>query len=189
MHARPHAGEPTARMDDTESTGPGLKQRGGDPLAAMYMLAALLMAAAAGVVILLMFVPDGASSSADAADLWIPGSGSGWEPIAIERPDFSPPGLVRIGTLEYVAVVEAYNWVFRPSEIRIPVGATVTFRARSVDDYHGLAIMGTPIVISLPRSGTTEVIHTFAEPGEYPIVCAEYCGAGHVNMTGLVIVE
>lgn len=176
-------------MDDTESTGSGIKQRGGDPLAAMYMLAAVLMAAAAGVVTLLMFVADGTTSTADAADLWIPGSGAGWEPIALERPDFAPPGLVQVDSLEYVAVIDAYNWIFRPSEIRIPVGATVTFRARSVDDYHGIAILGTPIVISLPKSVTTEISHTFTEPGEYPIVCAEYCGAGHINMTGLVIVE
>ncbi len=155
----------------------------------MYMLAAVLMAVAAGVVTLLMFVPDGATSSVDAANLWIPGSGPGWEPLAIERPDFAPPGLIRVDSLEYVAVIDAYNWIFRPSEIRIPVGATVTFRARSVDEYHGLAIMGTPIVISLPKSETSEISHTFAERGEYPVVCSEYCGAGHINMTGLVIVE
>jgi plastocyanin len=177
-------------MDNSESPaggGKGVKQRGGDPLAAMYILAALLMAVAAGVVILLMFVGDGSSSS-DTANLWIPGSGPGWQPLGAEQADFAPPGLVQVDSLEYVAVIEAYNWTFRPSEIRVPVGSTVTFRARSVEDYHGIAIIGTPIVLSLPKA-TTEVSHTFTEAGEYPILCAEYCGAGHVNMTGRVIVE
>jgi heme/copper-type cytochrome/quinol oxidase subunit 2 len=33
------------------------------------------------------------------------------------------------------------------------------------------------------------VTHTFDEPGEYRIVCHEYCGVSHQAMFGTVVVE
>jgi cytochrome c oxidase subunit 2 len=35
----------------------------------------------------------------------------------------------------------------------------------------------------------TRVVYTFDEPGEHLIICHEYCGIGHHNMWGKVIVE
>jgi cytochrome c oxidase subunit 2 len=86
-------------------------------------------------------------------------------------------------------VLISYNWSFRPREIRIPAGSEVTFRLRSDEDYHGIAIIGTPIVMSFEQNEIKEVTHIFEEPGEYPFVCTEYCGAGHASMAGMVIVE
>jgi cytochrome c oxidase subunit 2 len=35
----------------------------------------------------------------------------------------------------------------------------------------------------------SEATATFREPGEYLVVCNEYCGLGHHNMQGTIVVE
>ena len=35
----------------------------------------------------------------------------------------------------------------------------------------------------------TRTVYTFREPGEYLLLCHEYCGLGHHVMSGKVIVE
>lgn len=162
--------------------------RGGDPLAAMYVLASFAVAIAAIVIVVLMFVPTEQSQRIDPQRAFIPGSLAPWSP-----PDGggsnAAPGVQEIAPGRYLVTFNAYNWSFRPNEIRVPAGSEVTFQGRSVDDYHGIAIAGTPVVLSLDKQGQNQVTHTFEEPGEFPIVCSEYCGAGHISMTARVIVD
>jgi cytochrome c oxidase subunit 2 len=172
-----------------DKAGRPFGNHGGDPLAVMYLVAAFLMAAGAILVVVLMFSAGDSPAQGDGAGVWIPGSGPGWTPLEIERPNFDPPGVVQIDSTHYVVVMASYNWVFRPNEVRVPVGAEVTFRVRSEEDYHGIAIIGTPVFLSFQQNEESEATHTFTEAGEYPWVCAEYCGAGHPYMTGMVIVE
>jgi cytochrome c oxidase subunit II len=158
---------------------------GGDPLAAMYIVAALLMGLAAVVVVVLMFVPADAFDGRNASDVWVPGS----TPPMVAANQFDAPGLTEVAPGRWLAVMEAYNWGFTPNEIRIPRGAELTIRARSRQDFHGIAVIGTPISISLEQNVARDVVHTFDTPGEYMFVCAEYCGSGHVGMMGTITVE
>ncbi len=173
--------EPTDRVDPRA-------RRGGDPLAVMYVLAALLMAIAATAVVVLMFVPSDLFDDRGSGEVWVPGSLPGWTMPGDDGPQRAP-GVYEIAPDRYLVVMEAYNWAFEPDEVRVPAGAEVTFQGRSTQDYHGIAILGTPVVVSFDRSSPTEITHTFTEPGEYPWVCSEYCGAGHLSMTGRVVVE
>ena len=153
----------------------------------MYVLAALLMALGATLVTLMMFVPTDLFDRRDAEDAYVPGSLPGW---TVAREDTGRgAGVYQTGSGEYLVVIDAYNWEFEPDEVRVPAGAVVTFRGRSLQDYHGIAIPGTPVVVSFDQARRTEVTHVFNEPGEYPWICSEYCGAGHLSMTGRVIVE
>ncbi len=173
----------------TEETRPSAASHGGDPLAIMYLVAAFLMAVAAVVVVVLMFVGGDSPAPANEEGVFIPGSGPGFTPLDIARQNFDPPGVYQIDSTHYDVVMESYNWVFRPNEIRVPVGAEVTFKVHSVEDYHGIAIIGTPIILSFQQNQMSQATHTFTERGEYPFVCSEYCGAGHPYMTGKIIVE
>lgn len=161
---------------------------GGDPLAIMYVLAAVAMGIGALIVVVLMFVPSDWSQRRSAEDVWVPGQ-TEWEPLSVSAGLDEPVGVTEVSPGHYVVVMEAYNWAFRPNEIRVPVGSQVTFRARSAQDYHGLALVGTPVLLSLQQNTITEASHTFEEAGEHLFVCSEYCGAGHVSMTGRVIVQ
>jgi cytochrome c oxidase subunit 2 len=83
----------------------------------------------------------------------------------------------------------AQVWSFAPYEIRIPAGSTVTFIATSRDVVHGLFIPRTTVNVMLLPGQVARVTARFDRPGEYPLICHEYCGIAHHTMSGRVIVE
>ena len=55
---------------------------------------------------------------------------------------------------------------------------------------HGIEIERFDVKREIPRGGKPVPIEiTPAEAGKYPIVCSEYCGKGHEQMRGLLVVE
>ncbi|MFA5909799.1 MAG: cytochrome c oxidase subunit II [Vicinamibacterales bacterium] len=125
-------------------------------------------------------------------------SGSAHPPSHVEtvNPDtlsaageFATPG-VTVGPDGGVTVVmRAEFYVFRPEVIRVPAGTPVTFRITSPDVLHGFMIVGTNVNLTVAPGYVSEVTTTFARPGEYLVVCNEYCGLAHHLMQGKVIVE
>ena len=103
--------------------------------------------------------------------------------------EFSTPG-VRTSPEGGVTVsVRAEFYVFRPEVIRVPAGRPVTFRITSPDVLHGFQIVGTNVNLTVAPGYVNEVTTTFKTPGEYLVVCNEYCGLAHHLMQGKVIVE
>ena len=80
-------------------------------------------------------------------------------------------------------------FAFQPAEIRVPAGRRVTFRLTSADVTHGFQIVGTNANVMVVPGYVSQFTIVFAEPGEYLIVCNEYCGLGHHAMMGKLIVE
>lgn len=83
----------------------------------------------------------------------------------------------------------ALMFAFQPSEIRVPAGRKVTFRITSSDVVHGFQIVGTNGNTMVVPGYVSQFSTTFDSPGEYLIVCNEYCGLGHHGMFGKLIVE
>lgn len=104
-------------------------------------------------------------------------------------PPFDNPGVREIGPNRYEVVVIGQAWSFVPSEIRIPAGAEITFIATTPDVLHGFHIEKTKVNLMLIPGQVSRATHTFREPGEYVVICHEYCGLGHHTMYGKVIVE
>ena len=104
-------------------------------------------------------------------------------------PPFDRPGVRQTGPGRYEAVVLGQAWAFLPQEIRVPVGAEVTFTATSPDVIHGFLIAGTRVNMMLIPGQVSRQTYTFRRPGEYARICHEYCGLGHQGMVGRVIVE
>lgn len=120
----------------------------------------------------------------------LPGRAGEIDPGAInETPPFDQPGVRQLGPGEYEAVVIGRTWSFTPGEIRVPAGARVRFRLTSADVVHGFHVEGTRVNVMLLPGQITELTYTFKEPGEHLMICHEYCGVGHHNMFGRVIVE
>lgn len=179
----------TARVDkrDTPTTARGSF---GNALSAMYVLATVAMGLGFLVIVGLMFVPsDWREMFEDPSEVYVPGSVEGFSTETAAGPLREAPGVTRVEHLKFRAVLVAYNWEFEPKEIRVPVGAEVEFAARSGQEYHGIALMGTSIAFPLATNEVTEFTHVFDEAGEYTWVCSQYCGSGHANMYGTVIVE
>jgi cytochrome c oxidase subunit 2 len=91
------------------------------------------------------------------------------------------------GSVEVTLVAQI--WVFQPGEIRVPAGRPVTFRMTSPDIVHGFQIVGTNVNTMVIPGYVSQLTTTFDTPGEYLIVCNEYCGTGHHNMAAKLIVE
>jgi cytochrome c oxidase subunit 2 len=106
-----------------------------------------------------------------------------------ETPPFDHPGVVMLGPDRYEVRMVAGIWSFNPGEVRVPVGATVTFVVTSRDVVHGLFIHGANVNVMLLPGQVARVRTRFDRPGEYPMLCHEYCGIAHHTMWGKVVVE
>jgi len=106
-----------------------------------------------------------------------------------KTPPFNHTGLQEIAPGKYQAVVIAQIWSFTPDEIDLPVGAEVSFVATSADVIHGFFIPGTRVNMMLIPGQVSEFDYRFTKPGEYLLICHEYCGRLHHTMSGKVVVK
>lgn len=124
------------------------------------------------------------------AGIQVPGVYGQVNPQALaSSPPFDRPGVRELGPGRYEASLVAFIWAYTPNEIRVPAGSTVTFNLTSRDVVHGFRIVGTPVNTMVFPGQLAKATYTFREPGTYLFVCHEYCGIGHQNMFGRIIVE
>jgi cytochrome c oxidase subunit 2 len=102
---------------------------------------------------------------------------------------FSSGEVIEQAEGRYEAHVLAMMWEFDPAELTFPRGSTVDLYLASDDVLHGFQILGTNVnLMAVP--GTVNYARVrFDEPGEYRIVCHEFCGAGHQEMMARITVE
>lgn len=105
------------------------------------------------------------------------------------HPEFSKPSVTPTpdGGVKVVGTTEMF--VFKPGLLRVPVGKPVTFRLTSPDVIHGFQIVGTNANAMIIPGYVTQFTTSFPKPGEYLIVCNEYCGLSHHLMQARMIVE
>lgn len=103
--------------------------------------------------------------------------------------EFGSPGVETLddGTIRVTMVGEMF--FFDPDEIVVPVDTPVTFRITSTDVIHGILVAGTNTNAMVIPGYVTEFTITFPKPGEYLMMCHEYCGTLHHEMVGALIVE
>ncbi len=90
------------------------------------------------------------------------------------------------GSVKVTLVAARYG--FYPREIRIPAGQPITFRVASADVLHGIHMPMTNMATMVVPGYVSTVTTTFPKPGEYPMLCNEYCGMGHDHMWSKVTV-
>lgn len=103
-------------------------------------------------------------------------------------PRFATPG-VRVEGDQVIVTVVARLFSFTPDEIRVPVRRPVTFRITSPDVTHGFQIVRTNANTMVVPGYVSQFTTTFADTGEYLIVCNEYCGLNHHGMYSKLVVE
>lgn len=102
---------------------------------------------------------------------------------------FDKPGLRKIKDGEYEAVMTSFTFGYAPDKMEVPAGSTVHFTVTSKDVIHGFAIPGTNVNMMIIPGEISHVTHTFDKPGEYLILCNEYCGGAHEWMATTIIVK
>jgi cytochrome c oxidase subunit II len=92
------------------------------------------------------------------------------------------PSVAGIKRVEVIS--EQWSWTVTPRAF--VVGQTVEFHVTSRDVNHGFALYdpGMHIVAQTQAMpGYTNILrYTFTEPGNYQVLCLEYCGLGHHDM-------
>jgi len=88
-----------------------------------------------------------------------------------------------------VIEVVAKRFEVVPSTIEVTQGETVRVVVTSGDGFHGIGIEQFDVSEEIPRGETVTIEFTPDVAGEFPILCTEYCGDGHEDMKGLLIVK
>ena len=89
-----------------------------------------------------------------------------------------------------VVEVTARRFAFEPSQIEATVGERLQLVIRSADGVHGVEIKKFKIKKEVPRGGEPVIIDfTATTEGSFPILCSEFCGNGHEDMKGMLIVR
>ena len=105
------------------------------------------------------------------------------------HPEFKTPGVTTRQDGSVVVVVVAAMFNFDPNPIEVPANRPITFRLTSSDVVHGFEIAGTNANAMAVPGYVSQFTVTFHTPGEYPIVCNEYCGIAHHVMVGKLVVK
>jgi cytochrome c oxidase subunit II len=105
------------------------------------------------------------------------------DPAAASAPRFDAAQDER--TIEVVAK----RFEFEPARIEVTEGERVKLLVRSGDGVHGIEIKKFKFNKKVPRGGEPITIEFVASAaGEFPILCSEYCGDGHEDMKGMLVV-
>jgi cytochrome c oxidase subunit II len=151
----------------------------------LYELAWILPSIAIPVAMLAVLVV-----TAFGAHIHLPGDSGRIDPRRVaETPPFDHLGVSEVAPGEYEVHVLAQVWSFTPREIRIPAGSTVHFWATSRDVVHGFLVPQANVNVMLLPGQVARVDAHFDTPGEYPLICHEYCGILHHTMSGRIVVE
>jgi len=83
----------------------------------------------------------------------------------------------------------ANEFEFIPGKITVNKGDRVILHIESLDVEHGIAIPQFGVSQTLPVSENTTVEFVADKAGIYPFYCNVYCGSGHREMKGTLIVN
>ncbi|HXQ22517.1 MAG TPA: c-type cytochrome [Candidatus Acidoferrales bacterium] len=92
------------------------------------------------------------------------------------------------GNNHYEVHMVAKMWAFDPPEVRLPPGAEVDFYLSALDVTHGMYIEHTNVNLMAVPGTVNAVSARFDKEGQYDVICHEYCGVGHQNMMGKIVI-
>jgi len=89
--------------------------------------------------------------------------------------------------------IESKNWAFTPDTITVNKGDKVILNIKNLDDGggagHGIAIPIFGVSKSFRGGDIVTVEFVADKKGTFPFFCSVYCGSGHGDMKGKLIVK
>jgi len=85
--------------------------------------------------------------------------------------------------------VAASRFEFTPDTVKAKVGESLTFVLTSLDRIHGFKMPEFGIRTDIIPDKETRVTVIPAKPGTFAFFCDVFCGDGHEEMAGTLIVE
>ena len=88
-----------------------------------------------------------------------------------------------------VIEIVAKRFTWEPAEIQVTVGERVRLVLRTADGLHGIELKKFKISKEIPRGNKPVTVDfTADEAGRFPFLCSEFCGDGHDDMKGVLVV-
>ena len=87
-----------------------------------------------------------------------------------------------------VITVLAKRYSFEPARVEVTEGERIKLVVSSDNGVHGVQIKKFKINKKVPRGGEVTIEFVASAAGEFPILCSEYCGDGHEDMKGMLVV-
>ena len=97
---------------------------------------------------------------------------------------FAPLPVQSIAPQERIFRIEAGQFAYSPSELKVNPGDTVNIQLVSTDVVHGLYVDGYDISIEADPGQTTTLTFVADKPGSFRFRCNVTCGAMHPFMIG-----
>jgi heme/copper-type cytochrome/quinol oxidase subunit 2 len=101
---------------------------------------------------------------------------------------FAPLPVQSIAPQEHTFRIDARQFTYSPSELRVNTGDSVTIQLASNDVVHGLYVDGYNVSVEADPGQTTTLTFTANKPGSFRFRCNVTCGALHPFMIGKLTV-
>jgi cytochrome c oxidase subunit II len=95
--------------------------------------------------------------------------------------------LARTGNVEIIKVT-AKKYEFSPARIELKKGQTTILELSSLDRLHGFYVPDLEIIADVMPGKPVQVSITPEETGTFRFLCNSFCGSGHEEMHGEIIV-
>jgi cytochrome c oxidase subunit II len=101
------------------------------------------------------------------------------------------------GALEVRVTAQKWSWAFEypragirtSKELVVPVGRPVKLTMSSLDVIHGFYVPAFRLKRDVLPNRYTVTWFEAKQPGEYDLMCTQYCGTGHSAMLGRIVVK
>ena len=87
-----------------------------------------------------------------------------------------------------VVKISARRFSYTPSEVRVRKGEAIVLELTSMDRVHGFNLPAFGLRTDITPGTPTRVPLTPAKAGRFPFHCDVFCGDGHEDMTGTLVV-
>ena len=101
---------------------------------------------------------------------------------------FAPLPVPAIAPQERTFEIDAHQFAYSPSELRVNAGDTVTIQLVSTDVVHGLYVDGYDISVEADPGQSASLTFVADKPGAFRFRCNVTCGAMHPFMIGKLTV-
>jgi cytochrome c oxidase subunit II len=111
--------------------------------------------------------------------------------VAIPVTPSAPRAALAAAQADEPRVIEivARRFTWEPAEVQVTVGERIRLVLRTADGLHGIEIKKFKIAKEIPRGNKAVTVDfTADEAGRFPILCSEFCGDGHDDMKGMLVV-
>ena len=102
---------------------------------------------------------------------------------------FNALGATKARLKERVIKVQAKKFVYTPNQIVVEKGQPVILEFTSVDFIHGFNVPDMKIRSDLQPGRITRIRLNTEQAGTYDFLCDNFCGSGHEEMNGRIIVK